>query len=333
MEQKERKGFCTECMCEREYALRKILFTKTIKEREYQFLITSAVCSECGAEMNIPGLIDRNVKEIDEQYRREEGIVTVEDINNLLNIYKIGKAPASLALGFGEITISRYLQGQVPSKEYSDIIRRALSSPKYMEAMLTKHRDKVGDTAYTKAMSAAVSLEALFSISDKMRSVLSYIFAVLEEVTPLTLQKLLYYIQGIYSALYGTAIFPEECRAWVHGPVFAEVYNLFKEFKYNPIDDARFAVIERSEETLTDEERGVIDLVLNTFGIYSGKTLEKITHKEEPWINAREGYDDGVPSNEIVSKAGLQKYFTEVHRHFGIDSEAGLNEYIHSMLK
>ncbi len=50
-----------------------------------------------------------------------------------MKIYKIGKAPLSLALGFGEVTIPRYLEGQVPSEEYSDIMKAALSSPAYMK--------------------------------------------------------------------------------------------------------------------------------------------------------------------------------------------------------
>ena len=77
------------------------------------FNITVAVCSECGEEMSLPGLIDRNVQEIDDQYRAYEGLVTKDDIENLMSIYNIGKAPLSLALGFGEITITRYLEGQV----------------------------------------------------------------------------------------------------------------------------------------------------------------------------------------------------------------------------
>ena len=51
------------------------------------------------------------------------------DLYRLMKIYKIGRAPLSLALGFGEVTIPRYLEGQMPSKEYSDIIKATLSSP------------------------------------------------------------------------------------------------------------------------------------------------------------------------------------------------------------
>ena len=52
-----------------------------------------------------------------------------------MEIYKIGKESLSLALGFKEVTIPRYLEGQVPSKEYSDIIKNALSSTAYIESL------------------------------------------------------------------------------------------------------------------------------------------------------------------------------------------------------
>ena len=227
MNSERRVGFCIECRRETEYALKKKMMPKTIKGREYIFSITTAICNECGAEMNLPGLIDKNIKEIDEQYRETEGIVSVEDIERLLRLYKIGKAPASYALGFGEITITRYLAGQVPSKEYSDIIKAALASPRFMKKLLIENREKVGEAAFNKAMEAATSLENLFSISDKLLSVVAYIFATLEEVTPLMLQKLLYFIQGTYSALYDQPVFMEDCRACVHGPVYEEIYNLF----------------------------------------------------------------------------------------------------------
>lgn len=248
----------------------------TIRDKEYTFGITVAVCAECGEEMSIPGLIDKNVQEIDEQYRAVEGLVSMEDIERLMKIYKIGKAPLSLALGFGEVTIPRYLEGQVPSKEYSDIVKDALTSPAYM--------------------------------------------------------KMLYFIQGVYSALYGKFIFAEDCRAWVHGPVYPEVYDLFRDFKYNPIDDARFALLEGNEDVLTDDEKKVINLVVNTFGMYGGKVLEKITHNEEPWMEARKGYGDSIPSSELLTKDRIMKYYIAVNQKYGIDTEAGLRTYIHDML-
>lgn len=327
-----RRDFCIECRKETEYLLQRRDIVKTIRDKEYVFEITVAICAECGEEMSIPGLIDKNVQEIDRQYRTAEGLVTIEDIEKLMKIYKIGKAPLSLALGFGEVTVPRYLEGQVPSREYSDIIKAALASPAFMKARLKENRGKITDAAYKKAMAAADSIERLFSVSEKMLGAIAYVFEKLEEVTPLMLQKLLYFIQGVYSALYGKPVFAEDCRAWIHGPVYPEVYELFRDFKYNPIDDARFALLGETAGVLTEEEKRVIEFVANTFGMYSGKVLERITHNEEPWKNARKGYGDSIPSSEIVPKESIMKYYVVVNRKYGIDTEEGLRMYIHDML-
>lgn len=181
-------------------------------------------------------------------------------------------------------------------------------------------------------MASTGSIESLFSVSEKMLRVIAYVFEKLEEVTPLTLQKLLYFIQGVYSALYGKPIFEENCRAWVHGPVYLEVYELFRDFKYNPINDARFALLEGTAEALTEEEKNVIDLVVNTFGMYGGKVLERITHNEAPWKEARKGYGDSIPSSELLPKDRIMRYYAAINQKYGIDTEEGLKTYIHDML-
>lgn len=142
MKDRERTDFCTICRKNTGYTLKKRNIKKVIREKEYIFNITVAVCNECGEEINIKGLIDKNIQEVDKQYREYEDIVSIEDIKKLMKIYNLGKAPLSLALGFGEITITRYLLGQIPSKEYSDIIRKALSSPTYMKRNLMKTKIK-----------------------------------------------------------------------------------------------------------------------------------------------------------------------------------------------
>ncbi len=328
-----RTEFCTVCRKDTKYRLQKSDIEKVIRDRSYTFSITTAFCEECGEEISVPGLVDYNVCEIDTQYRKAEKLVSIADIEKLMNIYQIGKTPLSLALGFGEITITRYLEGQVPSKEYADVIRSVLVSPTVMQHKLTKNREKLTEAAYRKAMAAAQRLSALFSVSDEMVRSIAYIFKRLEEVTPLMLQKLLYFIQGIHLAVYHRPLFEEECRAWMHGPVFPEVYTLFQDFKYNPIEDARFALLEGTEETLNNDERIIIDLVVNTFGRYGGKVLEQITHNEDPWIKARYGYGEGVASNEPISQDSMQQYYVSMLQQYALDTGEGVMAYIHDMLK
>ena len=330
---RERKDFCTECRRETSYTLKKIKINQTIREKKYTFEITAAFCNECGGEMGIPGLMDYNMKEIDEQYRKAEEVITVEDIERLMKLYNIGKAPLSLALGFGEVTISRYLAGQVPSKEYSDIMLHALASATYMKELLDRNREKIGETAYKKAHIAATQMENLYvAVPVELLAVIAYIFSALHEVTPLTLQKLLYYIQGNYAAIYDKPLFDAPCEAWVHGPVYRNVYNLFRDFKYNPIDDDRFVPLKESALPLTPEAKEVVDRVLDTFGMYSGKVLESITHKEAPWLDARKGFLPDETSHAEISLDAMKSYFKKVDEKYNIRTEDGLREYISKML-
>jgi len=327
------RDFCTECRRKRSYTLKKIKINQTIREKEYTFELTAAFCNKCGGEMGVPGLMDYNVKEIDEQYRKAEEIITVEDIERLMKLYNIGKAPLSLALGFGEVTISRYLAGQVPSKEYSDIMLHALASASYMKELLNQNREKIGETAYKKAYTAATQLENLYvAVPVELLAVIAYIFSALHEVTPLTLQKLLYYIQGNYAAIYDKPLFDAPCEAWVHGPVYRNVYNLFRDFKYNPIDDDRFVPLKESALPLTPEAKEVVDRVLDTFGMYSGKVLESITHKEVPWLDARKGFLPDETSHAEISLDAMKAYFKKVDEKYNIRTEDGLRKYIGALL-
>lgn len=329
---KKKKSFCINCRKETCYTLRKVINKYTIKDKDYEFFVTEAVCRECGEKMSIPGIIDMNIQEVDSQYRNTEHIVTIDKIKKMMSIYNMGKAPMSLALGFGEVTITRYLDGQVPSKEYSDVMANALESHEYMETMINKNRSKIGETAYKKAKKAIAELREIFGVSDVMIRVISYVFKKVEEITPLALQKILYFIQGIYSATYDEFLFEENCEAWVHGPVYRNVYFLFKDFKYNPIDDNRFVFLEDKFNDLNNKEKGTIDLVIDTFGKYSGKILEKITHKEEPWLKAREGYLEDEISDEEISSDVIKKYFKDISKKYDITSKEGLNSYIEMMI-
>ena len=67
--------------------------------------------------------------------------------------------------------------------------------------------------------------------------------------------------------------------------------------------------------------------------MYSGKTLEKITHGEFPWMDARKNCLPGEPSNEVISKESIKEYFSEVARNYEIDNVDGIKKYISSRLQ
>lgn len=127
-----------------------------------------------------------------------------------------------------------------------------------MIRLMNENAEKMGETAYKKAIKAAQEIAGLLCISDKMLSTISYIFEQMKEVTPLALQKILYFIQGIYMVMFDKPLYKEDCMAWTHGPVYEEVYDLFKDFKYNPIEDNRFAIFKDRFEELSEWEKWLL---------------------------------------------------------------------------
>lgn len=121
---------------------------------------------------------------------------------------------------------------------------------------------------------------------------------------PLKLQKLLYLAQGYSFAFYDRPLFYNEIEGWVHGPVVPDVYNLYKDYKYNPI------TISYENVKLDKEAEDVLQYVINKYSKYVAKYLEKITHNQEPWQDAREGLDPDERSDKTISKLNIANYFT-----------------------
>lgn len=121
---------------------------------------------------------------------------------------------------------------------------------------------------------------------------------------PLKLQKLLYLAQGYSFAFYDRPLFYNEIEGWVHGPVVPDVYNIYKDYKYNPI------TISYENVELDKEAEDVLEFVIKKYSKYDAKYLEKITHNQEPWINSREGLDPDERSDKTINKLNIANYFT-----------------------
>ena len=74
---------CPECWEHSDYIIKKERKKYIIRNKEYHFNITVGYCKNCDKELDIPGLMDLQMKEVDEQYKKEENIVSINEIKNL----------------------------------------------------------------------------------------------------------------------------------------------------------------------------------------------------------------------------------------------------------
>ena len=124
-----------------------------------------------------------------------------------------------------------------------------------------------------------------------------------EGLSNLKLQKLVYYAQGFYSALYDKPLFEDAIEAWMHGPVVSELYRKYKAYGAAAIP----APTEFDINCLSRDEQELLHEVFSVFGQFSAWKLRDMTHEEPPWIK-HEKNAEMIPLSEIT------EYFkTRIH--------------------
>ena len=120
-----------------------------------------------------------------------------------------------------------------------------------------------------------------------------------ESMNQKKLQKLCYYAQSWNLVFNGTTMFDGDFQAWVHGPVNLSLWNKLSVYGYLDIEKDKFS---KERQTFSDEVLSVLNDVWETYGKFSGYQLELLTHREKPWIEAREGLSETQPSNNIINR-------------------------------
>lgn len=124
-------------------------------------------------------------------------------------------------------------------------------------------------------------------------------------ITPLKLQKILYYAQGYHLAINDKALFDEDFQAWAHGPANPAIYDKYKEYGCSSISEPKENDVPNFDHDLVD----FLYSIWNTFGIYDGRYLEELTHKETPWVEARKGFQPGEICTTVITKDSMKKFF------------------------
>ncbi len=154
-----------------------------------------------------------------------------------------------------------------------------------------------------------------------------------KEITPRQLQKLAYFANGWYMALYneGDDLMPlinEPFQAWEYGPVCSSVYHEFKGFGSNPVyKNYLMTEIVFSEDldaglTANDirpDDQNVIGLLKEVWDKYSHLTalqMSEMTHikdEDNPWRKAREeAVKEHILRGKEIRNIDIKKYFKKI---------------------
>lgn len=323
------KNFCEICRNDVDCKVSSVLMTGKIKDKEYEYMGKEARCVDCSSLVFVPDIIDFNLKALYDVFREKNNIVSMEKILEIPKKYDIGKRPLSLLLGWGEQTFSRYCDGDIPTKQYSDILEKIYNEPTFYSELLEKNKCNLkSELSYKKSRQAVDKLlKSNLSANSKIDLVIQYLLNQCEDITPLSLQKAIYYIQGFYYAFYETFLFKEDCQAWVHGPVYRDIYFRYKDYRFNPIEKTESFDV----SIFSYNEKAVCDSVINNICCYSGKVLERFTHSEDPWIITRGELPISIGSDRIIEKEIIGSYFKSVKEKYKMVNPEDIKQYAWDM--
>lgn len=124
-----------------------------------------------------------------------------------------------------------------------------------------------------------------------------------EGITPLKLQKLLYFAQAASLSLFNKKLFSEEIEAWKYGPVVSSIYHVYKENPNSPLTKPQ-GIFKEIGDAKTQE---FLKEVWDMFDKYSASELVQITHNHSPWKDA---YQEG--RNAVIPAEVLRDYYKDV---------------------
>ena len=140
------------------------LFKDKTVEFEAQYMYCDKA-DEMFAEGNQLRLNDINLKD---SYRKEEGLLTSQDIIALRGKYGISQSDLCTLLGWGGKTIARYETHQVQDRAHDAILKKLASDPEWFLTLLEESEQDLSAEAYSKYQSNALSLYRKMS-SDYLR--------------------------------------------------------------------------------------------------------------------------------------------------------------------
>lgn len=282
-------------------------------------------------------IFDRNIEiendiRLYDIYKKQMNLLTSSEIKNIRKKYGMNQKEFALSIGVGEITIHRFENGSIQTESVDSIIRLS-ANPNIMYDLIIKNKANLSKDEYNRFLDNINTLIKLnqhkiasYDINDfkklnfqteLIKNVTNQLIieyntyidnvskkygikdncGAAEYITPLKLQKLLYYIQGMSLRIFDKPAFLNDILAWQYGPVIKEIYQKYK--GGNPINTPK------TNYEVCEGLKKIIQLVVTSYGQMEAGSLITLTHDEDPWINSE--------SNGIININMIKEYFDKVY--------------------
>lgn len=140
---KQKTLLCRNCKKETICDLKEKSVSEKVAKYTIEYLSKNYICRECYTEVFETETFDYNTKAANDEIRKQTSLIRIEEIKEIIKKYNISEKFLSLILGLDEMTITRYLAGQNPTRRDSYLLKSINEDPELYEMYLVMNIDKL----------------------------------------------------------------------------------------------------------------------------------------------------------------------------------------------
>ncbi len=135
------------------------------------------------------------------------------------------------------------------------------------------------------------------------------------ELSPMKLQKLVYFAHGWYLAMYKKPLIDETIEAWQFGPVIPSLYDAFKHYGNKQITKLYENFWGETPMVKDKEMVDFLETIWDLYAEFSAIQLSNATHEEgSPWYITIQEYIDeqrAMPRNKDIDDKVIADFFSK----------------------
>ena len=285
---KSEKKICPCCMEEHVVKTVLVMDQATLKNSTVNYEASYFFC-ELTKElyMDEQQMQDNDIR-LKDAYRKKEGLLTSAQIAEIRAKYGISQSDLCLLLGWGGKTITRYESHQVQDKAHDTILKKINQDPEWFLSLLNGAKANLSAESYQKYLAVATSLYE----EDRDAYLRKAIEASYAKFRGNPIMKLIWYADALSYKRRGFTITGLVYQALPMGAVPVG-HNSIIDLKDVPCEEVDmgetyayhfFLSGKQTFSELSDEEKDILDVVIEKLGKMSKNEIINFMHKEQAYV-------------------------------------------------
>ena len=320
---------CPLCDKTHEVEERSRIATIEIKGMEVSYEETYFRCGNCDEEENefdTGEVLNTNLLNARDAYRRKAGLLTSGEIVEIRDNYGLSQVDLARLLGWGESTVARYETKAIQDKAYDTMLRLIRDNPLKALELLKKNGEQISSTkkeairnkiierldTYGKEYLSRQAFEgeyANFDVPsdsngytllniDKIEVIISYFAKAITNLYKTKLMKMLWYADALSFIRYDHAMTGMVYRHETLGALPIGHYSLMNLENLNVKEESSvnydtiihiYSNEKMNYDLLSNDEKRVLDDVIAKFKSWKAKEIVDYMHAEKAYKNTTQG--------------------------------------------